>query len=177
MGDVRYKTKSTGCRGANQPKEQGVTKKSETGVSATARLIERQAKLWSHAEAIELAQTRGEALPADVSEWLHRALKNIACGKDANLIFDVVPEKKGVRKDGFLLEMQRKMANGYIAAATEKTSAEKKKTTARALDEISAATPKIKRATAKKTGTRHLLIVAPHSPLEKNRYSRSVSLS
>ena len=150
MGDVPYKTKGTGCRGANQPKEQGVTKKNETGVSATARLIARQARLWSHAEAIELAQTRGEALPADVSEWLHRALKNIACGKDANLIFNVVPEKKGVRKDGFLLEMQRKMANGYIAAATEKTSAGKEKTTTRALDEVSAATPKIKRETVRK---------------------------
>jgi hypothetical protein len=71
-------------------------------------LIDRQRRLWAHAEAIELAQQRGESLPADVSEWLHRALKNIAAGKDANEVFNVVPEKPGVRKDGFLRELQKK---------------------------------------------------------------------
>ena len=167
MGDVRYKTKGTGCRGANQPKEQGVTKKNETGVSATARLIERQAKLWSHAEAIKLAQTRGEALPADVSEWLHRALKAIACGQDANTVFDVVPEKQGVRRDGFLQEMHRKIMNGYVAAATEKTSEEKKKTTTKALDEISAAMPKVKRATARKNWNKALTDRSPTFTLGK----------
>jgi len=47
-------------------------------------LIDRQRSLWGHSEAIELAQIRGEPLPKEVSEWLHRALKNIACGEDAN---------------------------------------------------------------------------------------------
>ena len=138
-----------------------MSKKTTTRVSPAGRLVERQAKLWSHAEAIELAQTRGEALPADVSEWLHRALKAIACGQDANTVFDVVPEKQGVRRDGFLQEMQRKIMNGYIAAATEKTPAEKKKTTTKALDEISAAMPKGKRATARKNWNKALTDRSP----------------
>ena len=138
-----------------------MTKKTAARVSPTARLVERQAKLWSHAEAIELAQKRGEALPADVSEWLIRAFQNIACGKDANVVFDVISERQGVRKDGFLREIQRKMINGYVAAATEKTSAEKKKTTTKALDEISAAMPKIKRATARKNWNKALTDRSP----------------
>jgi hypothetical protein len=85
-------------------------------------LIERQRRLWSHSEAIELAQQREEPLPAEVSEWLHTALKNIACGNDANEVFNVVPEKRGVRKDSFLREKQRKITNGYIAAGTADTS-------------------------------------------------------
>ena len=127
-----------------------MSKKTITRVSPAASLTERQAKLWNHAEAIELAQKRGEALPADVSEWLVRAFKNIACGKDANVVFDVKSERQGVRKDGFLREIQRKISNGYIAAATEKTPGEKNKTTTQALDEISAAMPTVKRATARK---------------------------
>lgn len=127
-----------------------MSKKTITRVSPAASLTERQAKLWNHAEAIELAQKRGEALPADVSEWLVRAFKNIACGEDANVVFDVKSERQGVRKDGFLREIQRKISNGYIAAATEKTPGEKNKTTTQALDEISAAMPTVKRATARK---------------------------
>ncbi len=126
-----------------------MTKKNTSNESPTARLMERQRRLWNHAEAIELAQVRGTALPADVSEWLHRALKNIACGEDANEIFNVVPEKQGVRKDGLLSEMRQKITAGYIAAATEETSPKKKKTTT-ALDEISSAMPAVKRTTARK---------------------------
>ena len=144
-----------------------MSKKATTRVSPAERLVERQAKLWSHAEAIELAQKRGEVLPADVSEWLHRALKAIACGQDANTVFDVVPEKQGVRRDGFLQEMQRKIMNGYIAAATEKTPAEKKKTTTKALDEISAAMPKIKRPKAKKNWNSALTDRSPTFTLGK----------
>ncbi len=144
-----------------------MTKKTAARVSPTARLVERQAKLWSHAAAILLAQEKGEALPADVSEWLHRALKAIACGQDANTVFDVVPEKQGVRRYGFLQEMQRKIMNGYIAAATEKTPAEKKKTTTKALDEISAAMPKIKRPTAKKNWNSALTDRSPTFTLGK----------
>ena len=138
-----------------------MSKKATTRVSPAERLVERQAKLWSHAEAIELAQKRGEALPADVAEWLIRAFQNIACGKDANVVFDVISERQGVRKDGFLREIQRKMINGYVAAATEKTSAEKKKTTTKALDEISAAMPKIKRATVRKNWNKALTDRSP----------------
>ena len=126
-----------------------MTSKSKLTVPATSRLKDRQRRLWSHAEAIELAQERGAALPLDVSEWLHRALKNIACGKDANEVFNVVSEKQGVRRDGFLYELRRKISNGYIAAGKDKTSPEKKKT-AVAINEISLAMPAVKKATVRK---------------------------
>ena len=111
-------------------------------------LVDRQRKLYNLAEAIEIAQSRKEPLPEDISEWLHRGLKNIACGGDANEVFDVKPEKQGVRKDSFQKEIQRKMQNGYIAAATE--SGEGKKTTTKAIDEISKAIPSTKRSTVRK---------------------------
>ncbi len=114
-------------------------------------LIDRQRRLWAHSESIELAQQRGEPLPADVSEWLHRALKNIATGKDANEVFNVVPEKPGVRKDSFLRELQKKFANGFIAAATTKSSdGPPQKTTSMALEEISQALPDTKKSTVRK---------------------------
>ena len=97
-------------------------------------LIDRQRRLWAKAEAIELAQKRRKPLRKDVSEWLHRALKNIACGMDANEAFNVVPEKRGVRKNGFLCEIQQKFANGYIAASTEvSTDGSKPKKTLQAI--------------------------------------------
>ena len=111
-------------------------------------LIDRQRKLYNLAEVIEIAQDRKKPLPKDISEWLHRGLKNIACGKDANEVFNVKPEKQGVRKNSFLKEMQRKMQNGYIAAATE--SGEGKKTTVKAIDEISKAMPATKKSTVRK---------------------------
>ena len=111
-------------------------------------LIDRQRKLYGLAEAITIAQSRKEPLPEDISNWLHRGLKSIACGRDANEVFDVKPEKQGVRKDSFQKEMQRKMQNGYIAAATE--SGEGKKTTTKAIDEISKAIPSTKRSTVRK---------------------------
>lgn len=114
-------------------------------------LIERQRQLWAHAEAIEIAQARGLPLPVEVSEWLRRALKNVACGEDANAAFNVIPEKRGVRKDGFKREMETKFANGYIAAATESApddSAPKK--TVQAITEISDAMPQLKRTTVRK---------------------------
>jgi len=114
-------------------------------------LVDRQRRLWSHAEGIEIAQQQGQPLPTALSEWLHRALKKIACGEDANEVFDVVPEKRGVRKDGFLREMQSKFANGYIAAGTAETSDESKpKKTAVAIKEISEALPKTKQSTVRK---------------------------
>lgn len=114
-------------------------------------LIDRQRRLWAHAEAIELAQQRGESLPTDVSEWLHRALKNIACGMDANEAFNVVPQKPGVRKDGFLREMQRKIANGYIAASTAETSdSSPPKKTSSAIEEVSRVLPATQNSTVRK---------------------------
>lgn len=118
-------------------------------------LIERQRNLWCHAEAIELAQKNRTPLPEDVSEWLHRALKNIACGEDANAVFNVVPEKRGVRKDGFLRELQQKFANGFIAASTEATTdGSKPKKTLQAIKEISQALPKTKQTTVRKNWNR-----------------------
>jgi hypothetical protein len=104
-------------------------------------LIERQRRLYAHAEAIELAQHRKQPLPESVSEWLHRALKKIACGEDANKAFNVVPER-GVRRNLFRQELEQKMINGYIAAATEQTTdGSEKKKTVQARKEISEALP------------------------------------
>ena len=114
-------------------------------------LIDRQRSLWNKAETIEVAQFRGEPLPIDISEWLHRALKKIACGEDANEIFNVSPEKRGVRKDSFLREMQQKFTNGYIAAGTEATTdGTKSKKTSQAIKEISKAMPSTKQSTVRK---------------------------
>jgi hypothetical protein len=114
-------------------------------------LIERQRRLWSHSEAIELAHERKEPLPDVVSEWLHTALKNIACGSDANEVFNVVPEKRGVRKDGFLREKQRIIANGYIAAGTADTSdGQPPKKTATAIEEVSQAMSSTEKSTVRK---------------------------
>lgn len=118
-------------------------------------LIDRQRNLWCHAETIELAQLKGEPLPIDISEWLYRALKNIACGEDANSVFNVVPEKPGVRKDGFLREQQQKFANGYIAASTEPTAdGSKPKKTLQAIEEISQALTEVKKTTVRKNWNR-----------------------
>ena len=125
--------------------------KKNLDLAKNKKLIERQRNLWAHAEAIELAQKRGDAIPVEVSEWLHRALKNIACGEDANEVFNVIPEKRGVRKDGFLREMQKKITNAYIAASTETTdSGVRQKKTALAIKEISQALPATKKSTVRK---------------------------
>ena len=114
-------------------------------------LIDRQRHLWAHAEAIELAQQRGESLPVDVSEWLHRALKNIAFGEDANEVFNVVPEKPGVRKDSFRRELHKKISNGYVAASTTQSSdGSPQKKTSMAIEEISQAFTGTKKATVRK---------------------------
>jgi hypothetical protein len=110
-------------------------------------LIERQRRLWGQSETIEIAMKQGNRLPDDYAEWLHRALKSIACGADANEVFDVLADQ-GVRRDGFLQEMQRKHANGYIAAATE--SGPGKKTTKKAIEAISEALPSKTKSTIRK---------------------------
>ena len=118
-------------------------------------LKKRQRRLWAHAEAIEIAQRYGQPLKADVSEWLHRALKNIACGQDANEVFNVIPEKRGVRKDGFLRALQQEIANGHIASNTGPSAdGSKPKKTSQAIKEISAALPDINGATVRKNWNR-----------------------
>ena len=127
----------------SKPKVLDLTKKS--------RLVDRQRQLWNHAEVIELAQKSGKPLPDEFSEWLHRALKNIACGMDANEAFNVIPEKRGVRKDSFLRELQSKFSNSYIAAATEiGADGKKAKKTVQAIKEISQALPSKKQTVVRK---------------------------
>ena len=123
-------------------------KKDVLDLTTKAPLIERQRRLWAHSEAIEIAQQEQKPLPTNESEWLHRALKNIACGMDANEVFNVLPEKQGVRKDGFKKELERKMRNSFIAAASEKGDGEK--TISKAIDEISKAMPAAKKSTVRK---------------------------
>lgn len=119
------------------------------------KLIDRQRRLWAHAEAIEIAHKLNKPLPVAVSYWLHRSLKDIACGEDANAIFNVIPEKRGVRKDSFLLELQEKFANGFIAAGTDVTTdGTKLKKTAQAIEEISQALPKTKQTTVRRNWNR-----------------------
>ena len=81
-------------------------------------LIERQRKLWAVSDAIDLANFRNQPLPKELAFWLFKALRNIAFGEDANAVFDVVPEKRGVRKTSFKLEFEKKMAISNVAAAT-----------------------------------------------------------
>jgi hypothetical protein len=128
-----------------------VKKQKVLDLTSKEPLIDRQRSLWGHAEAIEIAQKRGGPLPVDISEWLHRALKAIACGEDANAVFNVVPQKRGVRKDGFKRELHQKFANGYIAAGTEPTTdGSKPKKTSQAIKEISQALPETEPSTVRK---------------------------
>ena len=122
-------------------------KKDSLDFTTKEPLIERQRSLWAHSETIEIAMKLGRPLPVDFSEWLHRALKNIACGTDANEVFDVLADQ-GVRRDGFRQEMHRKHANGYIAAATE--PGPDKKTTKEAIEAISEALPSKTKSTVRK---------------------------
>lgn len=128
-----------------------MTKASTTTSRQKANLIDRQRRLWSHAEAIQLAQSRGQPLPPEVSEWLHRALKQIACGMDANEAFDVVSGRKGLRRDGFLAEMNQKIANGLIAASKESFP---ERTVAEAQELLSMGAPKTKQSTIRKNWNR-----------------------
>ena len=123
-------------------------KKDVLDLTTKEPLIDRQRRLWAHSEAIEIAQKKQKPLPTNESEWLHRALKNIACGMDANEVFNVIPEKQGVRKDGFKKEFERKMRNSFIAAASE--NGDGKKTISKAIDEISKAMPAANKSTVRK---------------------------
>ncbi len=81
-------------------------------------LIDRQRILLAHSEAIELAMKKDAPLPTEVSEWLYRALKRIACGEDANAVFDVVGVKTE-RRDALKAELFHKHAVGFIASKTQ----------------------------------------------------------
>ncbi len=119
-----------------------------TDLTRKEPLVDRQRRLWAHSEVIELALRENKPLPSDVSEWLHRALKNIACGEDANAAFNVVPEKRGVKKNSFLVEMQRKLQNSFIAEAT--APGLEKMTNEEAIEKISTASPVAGKSTIRK---------------------------
>ncbi len=119
-----------------------------TDLTRKEPLVDRQRRLWAHSEVIELALRENKPLPSDVSEWLHRALKNIARGEDANAVFNVVPEKKGVKKNSFLVEMQRKLQNSFIAEAT--APGLEKMTNEEAIEKISTASPVAGKSTIRK---------------------------
>jgi hypothetical protein len=131
-------------------------KKQVLDLTTKEPLVNRQRRLWAHAEAIEIAQRDGKPLPAAVSEWLHRALRNIARGQDANEVFNVVPEKRGVRKNSFRSKALQTLTNGYIAAATAPPidRSKPKKTTRQAIKEISDALPDMKQGTVRKNWNR-----------------------
>jgi len=81
-------------------------------------LKDRQRKLWAIAEAIEIAVIEGKPLPTQVSKWLPLALKKIACGEDANEVFDVVGVKTE-RRDAFKSELHHKHAVGFVSSKTQ----------------------------------------------------------
>ena len=89
------------------------------GGPAEKTLIEKQRHLYAFADEIEKATVEGRPLRPELARWLSVALKNIACGKDADDCLGVKPHKQGVRKDGFLREMRRKHESGFVAAATD----------------------------------------------------------
>jgi hypothetical protein len=84
-------------------------------------LIDKQRNLYALAEEIELSNKSAEPLRPELSTWLVAALKNIACGIDPEVCLNIKPNKPGQNKNQFLKEMQRKHANGFVAASTDKT--------------------------------------------------------
>jgi hypothetical protein len=87
-------------------------------------LIDKQRNLYALAEEIELSNKHAKPLRPELSKWLVAALKNIACGVDPEVCLNIKPNKPGQNKNQFLKEMQRKYANGFIAASTDKTKSE-----------------------------------------------------
>lgn len=124
-----------------------MTKKNPLRQRPSEPLAERQRRLWNIAENIQLAQEQSKPLPDEISEWVYRAFKRIACGADANEALNV-QSRQGQRKDGLKSELCQKIENGYIAAATEAGDGKKKTTTA--IDEVSAVSPTADRSTIRK---------------------------
>lgn len=127
-------------------------------------LIERQRRLWSISDQIQLAQHRNEPLPKWLEEWLVLAIRKIALGQDANEVLDVKPEKRGVRKDSLKKELDKKMVMGAIATATQ---SEKPKKTKAAIDEITSALPLMRKSTARKDWNKALTDRKPHFSIGK----------
>ena len=113
-------------------------------------LIERQRKLFTVSDQIQMAQQQNQPLPKWLEEWLVLALRKIALGQDADEVLNVKPEKQGVRKDSLKRELDKKMVMGAIASMTDSEN-EKKTKTKVAIDEATKALPVLKRSTARKT--------------------------
>jgi hypothetical protein len=87
-------------------------------------LVDKQRNLYALAEEVELSSKYAEPLRPELSAWLVDALKNIAFGVDPEVCLNIKPNKPGQNKNQFLKEVQRKHANGFIAASTDKTKPE-----------------------------------------------------
>lgn len=129
-------------------------------------LIERQRKLWTVSDQIQMAQQQNQPLPKLLEKWLVLALRKIALGKDANEVLNVKPEKQGVRKDSLKRELDKKMVMGAIASRTNHENENKKKTKV-AIDEVTKALPVMKRSTARKTWSSSLTDRKPTFTLSK----------
>jgi hypothetical protein len=121
-------------------------------------LIERQRQLWQIAEAIELAAHRNQPLDYELSKWLWVALHKICRGEDANEALNV-EARKGERKDGFRLKMNRLMMMGAIATATQ---SEAPKKTREAIEEVSKALPLLSKTTVRRSWNERLTERKPH---------------
>jgi hypothetical protein len=140
-------------------------KKSKDAVDPTPKpLIERQRKLWVASDAIDLANHRKQPLPEDLAKCLFIALRKIAFGEDANKVFDVVPEKRGVHKNGLKLEFETKFAISNIAAATAHP---KNKKTKDAISAVSKGLPKLKQTTVRRKYNESATERKPHFSLGK----------
>jgi hypothetical protein len=129
-------------------------------------LIERQRKLWTVSDQIQMAQQQNQPLPKWLEKWLVLALRKIALGQDANEVLNVKPEKQGVRKDSLKRELDKKMVMGAIASRTNHENENKKKTKV-AIDEVTKALPVMKRSTARKTWSSSLTDRKPTFTLSK----------
>lgn len=129
-------------------------------------LIERQRKLWTVSDQIQMAQKQNQPLPKWLEKWLVLALRKIALGQDANEVLNVKPEKQGVRKDSLKRELDKKMVMGAIASRTNHENENKKKTKV-AIDEVTKALPVMKRSTARKTWSSSLTDRKPTFTLSK----------
>jgi hypothetical protein len=110
-------------------------------------LIDRQRRLLVQAESIEIAMQSEKPLPNNVSEWLQRALRKIACGEDANEVFDVIGVKTE-RKDALKAELFHKHTVGFIVSKTQQGT--NKSTATNAIEMLSAAIPEKKKSTIRK---------------------------
>ena len=110
-------------------------------------LIDRQSKLWNISDQIDLANYYSKPLPAEIGKWLFYALRAIARGEDANKVLDVLPEKKGVRKDSFAKRMDRKLIMGATAASKQYDTSQN---TNDIIDKVTTDLPVIKNSTAKR---------------------------